>query len=85
MTYPNKIAYHMSHKSYKNRVGVNSELAVVDLTALREAAGLAARELARELDVNHAAVLKWERTDRITKTEFLVPMASLLGATCATP
>jgi hypothetical protein len=53
----------------------------VDLTSLREAAGLTVRGLARELGVTHAAVLKWERSGHIAKTEFLVPMASLLGVT----
>ena len=65
--------------AYFVSVQTDNETPVVDLTSLREAAGLTARGVARELGVTHAAVLKWERAGRITKTEFLIPMASLLG------
>jgi transcriptional regulator with XRE-family HTH domain len=51
----------------------------VDLTALREAAGLTVRGLARELGINHATLLKWESSGRVAKAEFLVPMSSILG------
>ena len=53
----------------------------VDLVSLREAAGFTVRGLARELGVTHAAILKWERSGHVAKTEFLIPMASLLGVT----
>lgn len=53
----------------------------IDLTKLRENAGLSVRALARELGVTHAAVSKWERAGRVTKTEFLVPMSKILGVT----
>lgn len=59
----------------------NSETSPVDLTSLREAAGLTARGLARELGITHAAVLKWERAGKVAKTEFLIPMARILGVT----
>ena len=53
----------------------------VDLARLRENAGLTVRGLARELGINHTTVLKWEQTGKVAKTEFLVPMSSLLGVT----
>ena len=53
----------------------------VDLAKLRGDAGLTVRGLARELGINHTTVLKWEQTGHVAKTEFLIPMASLLGVT----
>lgn len=58
-----------------------TEDSLVDLVALREAAGLTVRGLARELGINHTTVLKWEQTGKVAKTEFLIPMSSLLGVT----
>jgi transcriptional regulator with XRE-family HTH domain len=59
----------------------NSPVAPVDLAGLRENAGLTVRGLARELGINHTTVLKWERTGKVAKTEFLVPMSQILGVT----
>jgi transcriptional regulator with XRE-family HTH domain len=53
----------------------------VDLVQMRENARLTVRGLARELGINHTTVLKWEQTGKVAKTEFLVPMASILGVT----
>lgn len=53
----------------------------IDLTAMRERAGLTVREFARELGTYHTNVLNWEKAGRITKTEFVVPAASALGVT----
>ena len=53
----------------------------IDLTAMRERAGLTVREFARELGTYHTNVLNWEKAGRITKTEFIVPAASILGVT----
>ena len=53
----------------------------VDLVKLRENTGLSLRGLARELGINHATVLKWERSGRVAKTEYLIPLASILGVT----
>ena len=54
---------------------------IVDLTKLREDVGLSVRALARELGVTHAAVIKWEKAGKVTKTEFLMPMSRILGVT----
>jgi transcriptional regulator with XRE-family HTH domain len=54
---------------------------LIDLTALRENAGLTVRGLARELGINHATLLNWEQTGRVAKAEFLLPMSSILGVT----
>ena len=55
-----------------------AENAYIDLTALREKAGLTARELARKLNVHHSTVLKWEELGRVAKSEYLAPMAEIL-------
>ena len=53
----------------------------VDLVELRENAGLGVRELARQLGVNHATVLKWEAAGKVAKAEFLIPMSEIFGVT----
>lgn len=53
----------------------------VNLTALRERAGLSVRELARQLETSHTNVINWEKAGRVTKTEFIVPLSSVLGVT----
>ena len=53
----------------------------VNLTKYREDAGLGVRELARELELNHATILKWEQTGKVAKAEYLVPMSQILGVT----
>ena len=53
----------------------------VDLSGMRERAGLTRRELARRLDTSHTNVNTWERAGWITKAEFLAPAASILGVT----
>jgi len=53
--------------------------ALADLARMRERAGLGVRELARELGINHATLLQWEKAGKVSKTEFLVPMAAILG------
>ena len=53
----------------------------IDLKAMREKAGLGLRELARQLDTNHTNVVNWEKTGWINKTEFVAPMAEILGVT----
>jgi transcriptional regulator with XRE-family HTH domain len=52
-----------------------------DLTARRESAGLTVRELARQLGIHHTTVLQWERTGKVAKSEFLAPVAKILGIT----
>jgi transcriptional regulator with XRE-family HTH domain len=51
------------------------------LTTLRERAGLTVRELARQIKTSHTNVMYWERTGKVGKTEFLLPMAKALGVT----
>lgn len=53
----------------------------IDLTQMRENAGLSRREFARQLGLSHTIVNAWERAGWVTKTEFLVPAASILGVT----
>lgn len=51
------------------------------LTLLREQAGLTVRELARQVGTSHSNILYWERSGKIGKMEFLLPMAKALGVT----
>ena len=53
----------------------------IKLTALREKAGLTAREFARQLETSHTNVINWEKAGWITKSEFLPSAASILGVT----
>jgi transcriptional regulator with XRE-family HTH domain len=58
-----------------------AEAVSTHLTHLREMAGLTVRELARQIGTNHPNILYWEKTGRVVKTEFLLPMAKALGVT----
>ena len=51
------------------------------LTLLREQAGLTVRELARQIGTSHSNVLYWERSGKVGKMEFFLPMAKALGVT----
>lgn len=51
------------------------------LKALREAAGLSMRELARQLGEDHSNVRYWERTGSLPRSNVLIPMAKALGVT----
>jgi transcriptional regulator with XRE-family HTH domain len=51
------------------------------LSRLREQAGLTVRELARQLDTDHTTILYWERTGKVAKAEFLLPLSRILGVT----
>lgn len=53
----------------------------IDLTKMRENAGLTVRGLAQELGISHTAVLKWEKAGKISKTEFLAPLSEIFGVT----
>jgi len=53
----------------------------VDLTAMREQAGLTRREFARRLQTSHTNVNAWEKSGWIAKTEFVAPAAEILGVT----
>ncbi len=57
------------------------EVPKVDLTEMRERAGLTRREFARRLATSHTNVNAWEKSGWITKAEFLAPAASILGVT----
>jgi transcriptional regulator with XRE-family HTH domain len=48
---------------------------------IHEQAGLTVRELARQLGTSHPNILSWEKSGRVAKTEFLLPMARILGVT----
>jgi transcriptional regulator with XRE-family HTH domain len=51
------------------------------LARLREQAGLTVRELARQLDTDHTTVLYWERSGKVAKSEFLLPLSRIFGVT----
>ena len=51
------------------------------LTLLREQAGLTVRELSRQVGTSHSNIMYWERSGKVGKTEFLLPMAKALGVT----
>lgn len=51
------------------------------LKALREAAGLSIRELARQIDEQHTNVLFWEKTGTLPRSNVLILMAKALGVT----
>lgn len=51
------------------------------LTLLREQAGLTVRELARQVGTSHSNILYWERSGKVGKMEFLLPIAKALGVT----
>lgn len=49
------------------------------LRALREAAGLSQRELARQLDVHYSNISFWEQTGTVPRGEVLPALAGILG------
>lgn len=49
------------------------------LRALREAAGLSVRELARQINEQHTNVLYWENSGNLPRSNVLIPMAKALG------
>ena len=57
------------------------EVPSIDLSAMIEKAGLTRREFARRLNTSHTNVNTWEKAGWITKAEFIVPAASVLGVT----
>lgn len=50
-----------------------------DLQALRKAAGLTVRELARQIDEPHSNVSYWERSGQIPRSNKLSAIAKALG------
>ena len=58
-----------------------SKAPFINLTKMREDAGLTVRGLAGQLGISHVTILKWEKAGRVSKTEFLVPMSQILGVT----
>ncbi|MEI9998548.1 MAG: helix-turn-helix transcriptional regulator [Verrucomicrobiota bacterium] len=51
------------------------------LKALREAAGLSQRELARQIGQVQSNIRYWETTGKIPRSDVLAPMAKVLGVT----
>jgi transcriptional regulator with XRE-family HTH domain len=51
----------------------------VNLSKLRENAGYSVRGLAKELKINHATLLKWESTGKVSNPDCLPSLATLLG------
>ena len=58
-----------------------TEEVFVNLTKMREDAGLTVRGLAIELGISHTAVLKWEKAGKVHKTDFLMPLSQIFGVT----
>ena len=51
------------------------------LKALREAAGLSMRELARQIGEDHSNVRYWEQGRSLPRSDVLLPMAKAFGVT----
>jgi transcriptional regulator with XRE-family HTH domain len=51
------------------------------LRALREAAGLSVREVARQIGEQHTNVLYWETNGNLPRSDVLLPLARVLGVT----
>ena len=51
------------------------------IKALREAAGLSIRELARQVGQDHSNVRYWEQSGNLPRSDVLIPMAGALGVT----
>jgi transcriptional regulator with XRE-family HTH domain len=51
------------------------------LRALREARGISARELARQIGEDSSNVSFWERTGALPRSNVLIPIAKTLGVT----
>ncbi len=49
------------------------------LRALREAAGLSVRELARQIDEQHSNLVYWETSGNLPRSNVLLPLARALG------
>lgn len=49
------------------------------LRHLRERAEISLRELARQLNIHHTNIVRWEKADRISKADLLPQLASILG------
>ncbi len=51
------------------------------LRALRQAAGLSLREVARQIEVEASNLSLWERTGKLPRADVIVPLAKVLGVT----
>jgi transcriptional regulator with XRE-family HTH domain len=51
------------------------------LRALREAAGISVREMARQIGEHHSNVSYWETSGNLPRSDVLIPMAKALGVT----
>jgi transcriptional regulator with XRE-family HTH domain len=63
-----------SHTAYARGMAAKSRL-----RELREAAGLSARELARQIGEQHTNILYWEQSGNLPRSNVLAPMAKALG------
>ena len=52
---------------------------VSHLRNLRKRADISLRELARQLNIHHTNIVRWEKADRISKADLLPQLASILG------
>ncbi|HEY4299372.1 MAG TPA: helix-turn-helix transcriptional regulator [Candidatus Didemnitutus sp.] len=58
-----------------------SKLIRPSLRALRQAAGLSLREVARQIEVEASNLSLWERTGKLPRADVIVPLAEALGVT----
>jgi transcriptional regulator with XRE-family HTH domain len=71
-----------THPPYAGNIMANSDAARgKHLKALREAAGLSMRELARQIGEDHSNVRYWEQGGSLPRSDVLLPMAKALGVT----
>jgi len=70
-----------THRAYAEDMADNNITRGRHLTALREAAGLSLRELARQIGQDHSNVRYWEQSGSLPRSDVLLPMASALGVT----
>jgi transcriptional regulator with XRE-family HTH domain len=70
-----------THSLYAGLMANNDAARGKHLKALREAAGLSMRELARQIGEDHSNVRYWERSGNLPRSDVLLPMAKILGVT----
>lgn len=64
-----------------NTVPTTCKEGIKGTPAPASAAGLAVRELARQVGTSHSSILYWERSGKVGRMEFLQPLARALGVT----
>lgn len=60
---------------------MNTKHSGSNLKALRQRAGLSARDLGDRIGVRHSNILFWENNNKLPRSDVLMPMAKALGVT----